>query len=84
MTISKGFSELLGTKEVAQSKGIETLCPLVLPSNQRQNYCLICCSEVDQDLRTEAAHRGTDPVINQVMGYSHLDGRRVQPATEVP
>lgn len=25
MTISKGFSELLGTKEVAQSEGIEAL-----------------------------------------------------------
>lgn len=33
---------------------------------------------------TEAALRGTDPVTNQGMGYSHLDGRRVQPATEVP
>lgn len=84
ITVTKGFSELLGTKDVAQSEGIETLCPLALPSHQRQNYCLICCSEVEQDLRTEPACKATDPATNHVMGYSHLDGRRVQPATEVP
>lgn len=55
VTISRGFLVLLRAHQIAQRGGIEAVCPLAPHSQQRQNYCLINCSESEQDLRAEPA-----------------------------